>query len=116
MRVLEQQGLLGEVDGDLLKRIQASIHGSQIKDKRDINSEIDRNHIENQLSTSPTVSALDASPVYPILQPASKPSDRLLQSGSNGEGKESEDPADNLLSSILITPTPTIFTIIDTTR
>ena len=48
--------------------------------------------------------------------PASEHLERLIQVSSNMKEKEPEDPYPIRLSSILITPTPTISTIIDTAR
>jgi len=190
MRVLEEQGRLGEVDSNLLKRIQATIKGSHIKDESHFRSESGKNIV---LSSSPTVSALDhamirkqqlfgnrsqnrspqnispfsrrkqqllggecqalktensilkqkllatqsqkhqdrrrglevhgqelwnkiqddSSPFSNILQPVAGPLDRLLAVAS--EKEEKEDIFGNIVSSILITPTPTITTILRTT-
>ena len=59
IRVLEEQGRLGEVDKDLLRRIQASIHGSKVQAESYTQSESKRNFIEHQVSSSPTLSALE---------------------------------------------------------
>ena len=62
---------------------------------------------------------VDSSPASNILQPqasASGPLDRLLQVASEEKDEGPEDPFGIRLSSILITPIPTISTIFDNTR